>query len=182
MKDTLHIRQELISQSDLQWFENICDILTKEASPTTQKLEAIVGIEKPNPKNEIRGSKFLDTYDNRFRVACINPNLTNNQSDEPLDYLGFFGDTFKIKIGDIQKKFKNYKTVINTYDGGTQIFFYPVPPEFEFTAIACLTEKEGSEITNLLDLEVSGVTFKFGDNLIQGRDGYSMRRKKTTGC
>jgi hypothetical protein len=176
MKDTLNIRQQLISQNDLQWFEKICDILTREASPTTQKLESIVGIEKPNPKNEIRGSKFLDTYDKRFRVACINPNLTNNQQDEPINYLGFFGDTFKIKIGDIQKKFRNYKTIVNIYDGGTQIFFYPVPPEFEFTAIACSTEKEGSEITNLLDLEVSDVTFRFGDNLTKGHDGYSMRR------
>src|SRR4030095_10731790 len=134
MTDSFQIRQQLISQTDLNWFDSICDLLKKEASPTTHKLENLIGTEKPNPKNEIRGSKFLDTYDKRFRGACINPNLTSDQSDQPLDYLGFWGDTFKIKMGDILERFKYYKIVANIYDGGTQVFFYPVSPEFEFTA------------------------------------------------
>ncbi len=182
MIDISLIRQKLISQTDLNWFESICDMLKKEASPTTRQLEAIVGTEKPNSMNVIRGSKFLDTYDKRFSGACINPNLKGDEPDQPLDYLGFWGDTFRIKISAIQERFKNYKTVTNTYDGGTQIFFYPVSSEFEFTAIDCWTDKEENEITNLLDLEVNGLTFKFGDNLVQGRDGYSMRRVKTTGA
>jgi hypothetical protein len=182
MTDSSHIRQKLISQTDLNWFNSICDILKKEASPTTHRIEAIIGTEKPNPGNEIRGSKFLDTYDKRFRGAFINPNLTSDQPDQPLDYLGFWGETFRIKIGDIEERFKNYKTITNTYDGGTQIFFYPVSNEYEFTAIDCWTDKEYNEIINLLDLEVNGVTFKFGDHLVQGRDGYSMRREKTTGA
>lgn len=182
MTDSSHIRQKLLSQTDLDWFDSICDILKKDANPTTHTLENIIGTEEPNPKNEIRGSKFLDTYDKRFRGACINPNLKSDQPDQPLDYLGFWGATFKIKIGDIHKRFNDYKTVINTYDGGTQIFFYPVSKEFEFTAIDCYTDKDESEITNLLDLEVHGVTFKFGDHLVQGRDGYSMKRAKTTGA
>lgn len=157
-------------------------IYLKDSNPTTQTLENIIGTEKPNPQNEIRGSKFLDTYDKRFRGASINPNLTNDQPDQPLDYLSFWGATFKIKIIDIHKRFRDYKTVINTYDGGTQIFFYPVSEEFEFTAIDCWTDKDESEITSLLDLEVHGVTFKFGDHLVQGRDGYSMKRSKTNGA
>ncbi len=182
MTDDSFIRQKLSSQTDLDWFDSICCILKREANPTTHRLETIIGTEKPNPKNEIRGSKFLETFDKRFRGACINPNLTSDQLDQPLDYLSFFGGSFKIKIGDIQKRFNNYKTVINTYDGGTQIFFYPVSDEFEFTAIDCWTDKDESEITNLLELEVNGVTFKFGDHLVQGRDGYSMKREKTTGA
>lgn len=181
MTDNLLISQKLSLQTDLDWFDSICSILKKEANPTTRKLEAIIGTEKPNPKNEIRGSKFLVTFDKRFRGACINPDLTSDQPDQPMDYLGFWGDAFKIKIGDIQKRFNEYKTVINTYDGGTQIFFYPVSDEYEFTAIDCWTDKDESEITYLPDLEVKGVTFRFGDRLVQGRDGYSMRRVKTTG-
>lgn len=180
MTDSSIIKQKLSSQTDLEWFDSICELLKKEANPTTQTLENIIGTEKPNPKGEIRGSKFLDTFDNRFRSAYINPNLTSNQTDQPLDYLGFWGDTFKIKIGDIQKRFNNYNIVINTYDDGTQIFFYPVSDEFEFTAIDCWTDKDESEITSLLDLEVHGVTFKFGDHLVQGHDGYSMKRSKNT--
>ena len=182
MTDSSYIRQKLTSQTDLEWFDSICDILKKGANPTTLSLENIIGTEEPNPKNEIRGSKFLETYDKRFRGASINPNLKSDQPDQPLDYLGFWGATFKIKIGDIYKRFNEYKTVINTYDGGTQVFFYPVSKEFEFTAIDCYTDKDESEITNLLDLEVNGVTFKFGEHLVQGRDGYSMTRAKTIGA
>lgn len=179
MTDIPTIIQKLSSQTDLEWFDSICDILKKKAAPTTLKLESIIGTEKPNPYGDIRGSKFLDTCDKRFRVACINPNLTRNQKDQPIDYLGFWGDTFKIKIGDIQKRFCHYKTAINTHDGGTQIFFYPVPEEYEFTAIDCWTDQEEREIDSLLDIEVHGVTFKFGGHLVQGRDGYSMKREKT---
>jgi hypothetical protein len=69
MTDSSEIRQQLISQTDLNWFDSICDILEKEARPTTHRLEAIIGTERPNPKNEIRGSKFLETYDKRFGGA-----------------------------------------------------------------------------------------------------------------
>jgi hypothetical protein len=154
----------------------MCDILRKENNPTTHKLLSIIGTEKPNPKNEIRGSKFLDTYDMRFKGAFINPNIATKRADQPIAYLGFVGASFKVKIGDIVERFANYRTVINTYDGGTQIFFYPIPIEFEFTAIDCWTDKEENEIENFADLEVYGVTFRFGDKLVQGRDGYRMTR------
>ena len=182
MADNLLIRQKLSLQTDLEWFDSICDILRKDANPTTHTLENIIGTEKPNPKNEIRGSKFLDTFDKRFQSACINPILTAEQADQPIDYLSFWGNTFKIKIGDIAKRFNSYKTVSNIYDGGTQIFFYPLSKEFEFTAISCSTNKEKDEIPDLLNLEVNGVTFKFGEKIVQLRDGYSVTRKKTTGA
>ncbi|MCX2682069.1 hypothetical protein OOZ15_19120 [Galbibacter sp. EGI 63066] len=177
MTDIQQIRKKLASLTDLEWFDTICDILKKENNPTTHRLTDIIGTEKPNPNNEIRGSKFLDTYDKRFKGACINPSLSIDDPDHPIDYLGFWGDTFKITIGDISARFKDYKTQINTYDGGTQIFFYPVPKDFEFTAIDCWTNKNEDEIDNLADLQVGGVTFRFGDNLVQGRDGFGMRRK-----
>ena len=169
MTDSTHIIQTLISQADLNWFDSICSLLKKDANPTTHKLEAIIGTEKPNPKNEIRGSKFLDPFDKRFRKAFINPYLTSNQPDQALDYLGFWGDTFKIKIGDIHERFKDYKTETNIYDGGTQILFYPVSNEYEFTAIDCWTGQEKYEISNLFDIEVNNVEFKFGNRSTQKR-------------
>jgi hypothetical protein len=176
MSDINQIREKLCSRTDLEWFDSICDILKKENNPTTHRLTNIIGTEKLNPNNEIRGSKFLDTYDKRFKVACINPNLATIDSDQPLDYLGFWGNSFKIKIADIAERFVNYRTVINTYDGGTQIFFYPISTEYEFSAIDCWTEKEDDVIENLTELEVKGITFYFGNKFIQGRDGYRMRR------
>lgn len=181
MADSLRLRRQLILKTDLDWFDSICDLLKKESDPATHKLEIIIGTEKLNPKNEIRGSKFLDTYDGRFSRAYISPGLTSDQPDQPLDFLGFRGDTFQIRIGDIMERFKHYKTVTNTYDGGTQIFFYPVPKAYEFTAIDCWTEKENNEISDLADLKVNDIAFRFGNNLIQGRDGYSMKRANTSG-
>jgi hypothetical protein len=176
MTEINKIREQLCLKTDLEWFDSICDILRKENNPTTHKLLRIIGTVKPNPKNEIRGSKFLNTYDMRFKGAYINPDIDTNSADQPIDYLGFWGASFKINIGDISERFANYRTIINTYDGGTQIFFYPISTDFEFTAIECWTEKEENEIKNLTDLEVNGVTFRFGDKLMHGRDGYGMKR------
>jgi len=177
MTDPIQIRDQLCSQTDLEWFDSICEILKKENNPTTHRLTEIIGTERPNPKNVIRGSKFLDTYDKRFKGACISPTIAIEDSDRPLDYLGFWGNSFKIMIGDIAKRFTIYSTISNIYDGGTQIFFYPVPDEFEFTAIECWTEKEKDEIKDLTNMFVDGVTFKFGTRLVQGLDGYGMKRE-----
>lgn len=177
MTEIQQIREQLSSKQDLAWFDSICQILRKENNPTTLQLTDIIGTERPNPKNEIRGSKFLDTYDKRFKGACINPNLKSGDPDQMIDYLGFWGNTFKITIGEISDRFGDYKTQINTYDGGTQIFFHPIPTDFEFTAIDCWTDMGEDEIDNLPELQVTGVTFRFGDKLVKGRDGYGMKRK-----
>ena len=176
MTDINQIKEKLCSITDLEWFDSICDILRKENNLETHRLTSIIGAEKPNPNKEIRGSKFLDTYDKRFKGAYINPNIAIEDTDQPLDYLEFWGNSFKLKIGDIAERFANYRTVINTYDGGTQIFFYPISTEFEFTAIDCWTEKEENEIEYLADFEVNNLAFRFGDKLVQGQDGYGMRR------
>lgn len=176
MTDIIQLRERLCSGAEVEWFDSICDILRKKNNPTTHRLTDIVGIERPNLIHETRGSKFLDPYDKRFRGAFVNPIIATLDTDQPLDYLGFSGNSFRIKIGEITKRFANYRTVSNTYDGGTQFFFYPVAAEFAFTAIECWTEKEESEIENFAELNIKDLTFMFGDTLVRGRDGYRMRR------
>jgi len=162
-------------KSNLDWFDSICELLKKSSKPTTQQLSALIGTETPNPKNEIRGSKRLDPFDKRFGGAFINPILSINDSDKPLEVIGFWGDTFRLKIEDIAKRFTTYRIQSNIYDGGTQIFFYPVPAEYGFSAISCDTQKESNEIENILNEEVNRVAFEFGENLILFRDGYHMK-------
>ena len=180
MTDHSQLRQQLISKSDLEWFDRICDILKKDSKPTTSGLIDIIGTEKPNPNNQVRGSKFLDSYDKRFNGASINPDLKDDEADQPLSHLGFWGENFRIKIGDIVERFKTFNLQSNMYDGGTQIFFYPVPEEYEFTAISFWTELAINSIDDIFNIEVNDVTFKFGDKLVLLRDGYTMKKGQPT--
>ena len=170
------LHNELELKNDLDWFDTICQLLKKENKPTTRQLANFVGFDKPNPNNEVQGSKFLIPFDKRFISSCINPILSENEADKPLDYLSFYGECFQLKMIDILKRFPNYRVQINIYDGGSQIFFYPVSKQFEFSAIAFKTEKEPDAIKNVDDLIFNSVSFRFGDKLNVLRDGYSMKR------
>ena len=162
--------------TDLDWFDNVCELLTKEKTPTVHKLTNMIGAEEPNPQNNIRGSKFLIPLDKRFDGSAINPIINDSDKDRQLDNLSFWGKNFNLKLSDVAKRFPHYLTQRNTYDGGTQIFFNPTPDKYEFTAISFSTEKEIEEIKNILEITVHSVTFKFGNNLILLRDGYTMTR------
>ena len=77
-------------------------------------------------------------------------------------------------MSDVISRFENFKTQINIYDGGTQIFFYPVANEYEFSVFSFWTEDEN--IVNVGDLKLGAITFYFGDKLIRGQDGFSLSR------
>ncbi len=119
---------------------------------------------------------FLIPFDKRFDGSAINPIIGDTDIDKQLDYLSFWGKKFNLRISDIVNRFSNYRTQINIYDGGTQIFFYPIPDSYSFTAISFHTDKEFDEIINPLDLNVHSVTFLFGDKLLKGNIGYTMSR------
>lgn len=170
------LRNDLESKSDLEWFDTFCELLKRDNHPTSRQLTQLIGNEKPNPNNEIRGSKFLIPYDKRFAFACINPNLSPDDPDKPIEYFAVGGKDFSLKMADLLDRFTEYRKQSNTYDGGTQIFFYPVPNEYEFSAVSFYTDKEAEKIEDASSLIFHSVTFKFGDKLLLGRDGYQMKR------
>jgi hypothetical protein len=176
MLQSATLRNDLESKSDIKWFDAICNFLKRSEHSTTHQLTQLIGSEKPNPNNEDRGSKFLIPYDKRFVFACINPNLLPNDTDKPIEYFAIGGKDFSLPMSDLLLRFPEYKTQRDTYDGGTQIFFYPVPKEYEFSALSFDIDKEPEEIENIAALIFHSVTFKFGDKLLLGRDGYHMRR------
>ena len=176
MTDSTFLRSELESLSDIDWFDRMCSILEKHKRPTTFQLTQVIGKEDLRFSKENRGSKFLVPFDKRFKTACINPDLSNNDLDKPLDYLSFGGAEFSLKMIDIINRFPDYKTQRNIYDGGTQIFFYPISEQFEFSAISFGVEKEPEDISDVTLLIFHHVTFHFGENVILGRDGYHVRR------
>jgi hypothetical protein len=170
------LRNDLEKKDDLAWFDSFCDLLKRDKHPSTHQLEQFIGIEKPNPDNQIRGSKFLIPFDKRFVWACINPDIPATDNDKPIDYFAIAGTDFSLKMSDILDRFPDYKTKRNTYDGGTQIFIYPLPNEFEFSGLSFDIREEPEDVEDIKSLIFHSVTFKFGDKLIEGRDGYSLRR------
>jgi len=176
MLSTENLRKDLESKSDLECFDAICAILKKENLLTVNQVMAFIGTDKPNPDNQVRGSRALVPFDKRFTWASINPILSSQDTDKPIDYLSFGGSEFKLKMADIVARFANYKTQPNIYDGGTQIFFYPVGDEYEFSGIEFWIDKDLDKITDINNLEFTSVIFNFGSTLFLLRDGYHLKR------
>jgi hypothetical protein len=168
--------EHVIFKNDMEWFDWMCDILKKINHPTVRQLTELIGADRPNPGNEIRGSKFLVPFDKRFTWACINPDLSGIAQDRPVDFLAFGGENFNLKMVDIVNRFPNYRVQRNIYDGGSQIFFYPIGDGYEFSALDFWIKSEPEEIKNINGLMFHGVAFNFGDNLSLFRDGYHMKR------
>ncbi|HMG82876.1 MAG TPA: hypothetical protein VK559_07560 [Ferruginibacter sp.] len=89
-----NLRKDLESKSDIEWFDAICAILKKENLLTVNQMIALIGTDKPNLNNEVRGSRALVPFDKRFTWASINPVLTNEENDKPIDFLSFGGTEF----------------------------------------------------------------------------------------
>jgi hypothetical protein len=168
------IQSELIAKNDLDWFDGMCEILKKENRPTVALLTNIIGTENKDIARHQRGSRFLIPFDKRFKTSCINPDIDIPEEDVKLEYLSFGGEKFGLKITDIRARFNNYLIRPNLYDGGTQIFFYPVSELYEFSAISLWVAEEQENIRNIDSLIVHSVSFDFGKHLIELRDGYSM--------
>ena len=168
------IQSELIAKNDLDWFDSVCEILKKENNPTVAQLTNIIGTENTDIKRHERGSKFLIPFDQRFKTSCINPDIDVTDREDKLEYLSFGGENFNLRITDIKARFNRLLIQSNLYDGGTQIFFYPVPDFYEFSAISFWINEEIEAIKSVDDLIVHSVSFDFGEHLIKLRDGYSM--------
>ena len=176
MTESIISTSEFESLADIDWFDRMCSILVKDRCPTTNQLINVIGVEDSRFSKTNRGSKFLVPFDKRFKTACINPDISNNDVDKPVEYLSFGGIDLNLKMADIVKRFPDYKTQRNIYDGGTQIFFYPIAKRFEFSALSFRVEEEPEDIGDLNSLAFHHVGFHFGDNVILGRDGYHVRR------
>jgi hypothetical protein len=172
--DIFDIQKRLMVKSDLDWFDCFCDTLKKENGLTVAQLTRIIGNEDCEIKRENRGSKFLTPFDERFNHAAINPDIDSTAKDAPIEFFAIGGIGFKIIIGDVKKRFNLFSVESNLYDGGTQLFFYPIPGAYAFTAVSFYVEKENREIEEVDSLTVDSVSFHFQVNLIKLRDGYSM--------
>ena len=168
--------RELEFLSDVDWFDTMSEILSKDKCPTTHQLAQSIGIEDSRFSWENRGSNILIPFDKRFKTVCINPDLSDDEIDKPIDYLSFGGVDFNLKIADIIQRFPDYKTNRNTYDGGTQLFFHPLAEKFEFSALSVRYEKEPEDIGDINSIIFHHIAFHFCGKVKVGRDGYHVRR------
>jgi hypothetical protein len=149
-------------------------IWKKENNPTVALFTSIIGVENTKIARHQRGSKFLIPFDQRFKSSCINPDIDSADSNVRLEFLSFTGGVFSLRISDVKARFAHVLIQPNLYDGGTQLFFHPVPEFYEFSAISFWVEEEIENIKNIDDVIVNSVSFDFGEQLIKLRDGYSM--------
>jgi len=163
------------SNSYIDWFDVICTLLRKNNHPTTRKLEHLIGTLDEKISSELRGSKFLIPSDTRFSWACINPDIDSQENDKPINYFAISSKELAITMNDLIKRFSEFRITRNVYDGGSQIFFYPIDEKFEFRGLAFLSEKEPEHI-DLDKLRFQTISFIFGETIFQARDGYHLRR------
>lgn len=161
--------------SDIEWFDWMCEMLSADNSPI---IDQLVGKEKPNPNNEVRGSLFLIPEDNRFERAFIWPKIENDWS---IDYLGFSGSKFSLKISSLIDRFSKYRVHYNFYDENTQVFFYPVSNSFAFTGFSLNVDQDNASVDEVKDLVANNITFYFGSNLTKDKFGFRMIRNNIDG-
>ena len=128
-----------------------------------------------DPPRHHRGSLFLKPFDSRLSNVAINPDTQDTNGHLSLDFVSFRGPSFSLRVSYMLKRFPEYRLKLNLYDGGYQIFHYPVADRFEFSAVSFNTRDE--EIPDLEKLTVDNVSFHFGDILVEGRDRFMMKRR-----
>jgi hypothetical protein len=173
MTDTplVHLSADL---PHLDWLNTFCHLLTRDRRPTLGYACSLLGTPKQEPPRERRGSLFLEPFDRRFSYISINPDAPAEIADLPLEHIGLTGPSFSLRLADVLHHFPQHRLKLNTYDGGYQIFFHPVPKEYEFTALSASTDVE--DIADPRELVVNNVRFHFGEHLAEYRDGFAMRR------
>jgi len=137
--------RELAEKQGIGWFDAVCAVLKRENRPTVHTTWEVFGKpELPTPRHR-RFYQRLIPFDRRFDEVGVLPDIDETAPDAPLGY-----------------------------DGGTQIFFHPIPREYEFTAVDVWTERE--DVWWARSVVVTSVTFGFGDLRYELRDGFHMKR------
>lgn len=117
----------------------------------------------------------MNPFDHRFAYISINPDVERPDPDLALEFLSLGGPPFRLKMSDMLVRFPTYRVKTNIYDGGYQMFHFPVADRFEFSAVSFSTREE--EIPAIDQLVVDNITFHFGDVLVEGMDRFSLKRQ-----
>lgn len=157
-----------------EWLGIITKVFTKGNSLSTKYISDILGTENTKYKRDERGSKFLIPKNKNLTHIAINPDLDNNETDQPLTFLSFSGAKLNLKLIDLMEFFPNVEIVKNTYDGGIQLFFHPINSRFKFTAVACQLFTDYKQLEDLYDLNINEFSFMFQPNKVKTRAGYTM--------
>jgi len=153
----------------------MCNTLTVENHTSVEAMMNLIGNEDFSTPKDRRVSKFLKPHDTRFSYASISPDVPLEQANCPISYFGIGGKAFVISFEEIRLLFPVYRIQCNTYDGGSQIFFYPVSKKYSFKALSFQKEEEPEDLPPENELFANNLQFQFGSHLTLGRDGWFMK-------
>ncbi|NRD22690.1 hypothetical protein HNV10_05530 [Winogradskyella litoriviva] len=157
-----------------EWLSLITEILAKGNSLSTKYITEVLGTENTIYKRNQRGSKFLRPKNKYLSYIAINPDLEDDETDQPISFLVCSGEQLNLKLKDLLDLFPNMEIVENTYDGGIQLFFHPVNSRFNFTAVACQLFTDYKKLDDLKHVNINEISFMFQPHKIKTRAGYSM--------
>src|SRR6185437_14460085 len=163
------ILKEFESMSDIDWFHAFCNFFREGCYLDTKSFMLNLGKIIPF-ESRFHGSQFIEPFDK----ISINPILSLSDDNQKIFSLRFYGKKFSLPVVEIMKAFKEFMIQYNTYDGGTQLFFHPIPKEYNFTAIDVWTPEESIKNSDVRKLKVDNIVFLFASKLQLFRDGYSM--------
>ncbi len=173
MKNIQNIKKHLLALSDIEWFKYICKMLKNDNNPNVRLLLEVFGVEDPNSIDPTRNSMWLKSFDKRFSFISISPKI-QEENNKMMTYLSFYGTDFNLRVGDVIKIFSKHLIAPNLYDGGTQIFFHPIPRVYSFDAIELWTPLDRSEVEDMTKLEVNSLNFQTGKTLSNCLTGYCL--------
>ena len=169
------MKESLDHKSDLEWFDFMCETLKKNNYPTVKKLKEIIGGVSLAPIDKYKYGELLIPSDNRFKWAWINPLVSNDGGNHSIDDLSFDGANFTLNMKDLTSRFFKYR-VENITNGNTQLFFYPVPECYNFSAISFKTNQKIKDIANGYTLMLESFSFQFGAKLFSTQSGFIMTK------
>ncbi|GAK95241.1 hypothetical protein JCM19298_1570 [Nonlabens ulvanivorans] len=156
-----------------EWLDSISELLSNGNTQSTRTISNLFGIENPKYKRAQRTSKFLIPRNKNLNYIAINPDLEDNETDKPISYIAFSGKNLNLKLEYLTDLFPNVELRDNTYDGGIQLFFYPVDNKFDFTTVSCLIFTDHKKLDDLTDLNINGISFMFEPLKLKTKAGFT---------
>lgn len=166
--------KNLNNTTSKEWLNLITEFLSNNNSQSTKAVTESLGTENSKFKRGERGSKFLIPKNSNFDYVAINPDLEENDTDKPVSFLEFGGEKLNLKLEYLIELFPNVELVENTYDGGVQLFFYPVDRKFDFTAASCSVLMDCRGLDELRDVSINEISFMYKTRKVKTRLGFSM--------
>ena len=161
MMDFEKKKQHLETLNDSEWFNEVCELFSKENNIQVLDFMKIFGNTNDLIEKDKRGSKFLIPFDKRFKNISINPDIENENINSVLESCSFVGSEFCLKKSLILDKFKTYQTIEDYQTESTNLLFENIPSEYNFKQVIVGINIEIYDFNHEKDYVFHYVKFRF---------------------